>query len=261
MIDSHCHLDHLDLAPYGGYLRGALDAARQAGVRGFLCINVDLATADAMRARVGPADDIWFAMGQHPEGVAAVPDAAELDRRLREPRVVAVGETGLDYHRLGPDDTGAAVAAAQREAFALHLRAGARHGLPVVVHTRDAHEDTVRLLRDHAGAAAGVIHCFTEGPDAARRYLDQGFRISISGIVTFRSADVLRDVVREIPRDRLLIETDSPWLAPVPHRGRSNEPRFVVEVARTVAALQGLSVPELVDRTTENFFELFQRAA
>jgi TatD DNase family protein len=261
VIDSHCHLDHLDLEPWGGDLSAALDAARADGVRGFLCINVDLATADAMRQKVGAADDVWFAMGQHPEGVAEVPDPAALDACLRGPRVVAVGETGLDYFRIDASGADAKVAEAQRESFTLHLEAGRRHGLPVVVHTREAHDDTVALVRAHGGPDAGVIHCFTEGWDEARRYLDLGFRISLSGIVTFRSADALRDVARRIPADRLLIETDSPWLAPVPHRGRSNEPRYVVEVARTVAALQGLSVPELVDRTTENFFALFPRAA
>lgn len=264
MIDSHCHLDRLDLEPHDGSLAAALAAARAAGVRGFLCINVDLAMATAMQTQVGMHDDVWFAMGQHPEGVTSAPDVAALERSLALPRVVAVGETGLDYShdRALPEAAQEARFAWQRESFAAHLQVAAAHGLPTVVHARGATRDVCELIDRHADPAhAGVIHCFTEDLDAGRAYIELGFLLSISGIVTFRNARNLRDTVRALPLDRLLVETDSPWLAPVPYRGRSNEPRYVPKVAEQIAELKALPVETVIETTSDNFFRLFPRAA
>lgn len=264
MIDSHCHLDRLELPAHEGALDATLAAARCDGVAGFLCINVDLDGAARMQAAVGRHDDVWFAMGQHPEGVDGPVDPAALEALLELPRVVAVGESGLDYYHARDADADAEAQrfAWQRESFATHLRCAGAARLPTVVHSRNATADTCALIDAHASRdCAGVIHCFTEDLDAGMAYIELGFYLSISGIVTFRNAEALRDTVRSLPLDRLLIETDSPWLAPVPHRGKSNEPRHVVRVAECIAELKDCSV-ETIDRaTTENFFRLFDRAA
>ncbi|MDY0007552.1 MAG: TatD family hydrolase [Spongiibacteraceae bacterium] len=254
LVDSHCHLDRVDLSPYDGDMDAMLDAARARGVGRFLCIGIDRDNAPTVKAIADRYPDVYASVGIHPLDLAESVEAEDAIVALADhPKVVAIGETGLDYHYSSERKS------AQQESFHNHLRAAARLDKPVVVHTREAREDTLRLLREAASpSAAGVLHCFTESWEMARAALDLGFYISFSGIITFRNADSLRDVVRQVPMDRLLVETDSPYLAPVPHRGKKNEPRFVVEVAACVAEIKGLSIQSVKDQTTSNFNTLFR---
>jgi TatD DNase family protein len=209
-----------------------------------------------MRQLVEPFPEVSISVGVHPnERDRREPDPAELVELARDRRVVAIGETGLDYHYNEGDLDW------QRTRFRVHIEAARVCTKPLIVHTRDAREDTIAIMRE-AGAdrVGGVMHCFTETWEMARQALDLGFYVSFSGIITFKSAEALRDVVRRIPLDRLLIETDSPYLAPVPHRGKENEPRFVRHVAEQVAALRGLTVEQVAAITRENFFRLFSAA-
>jgi TatD DNase family protein len=196
---------------------------------------------------------VWASVGQHPEAAESPTDWIE--DYLGHPRVVALGETGLDYHHARD----ARLRGLQRERFDRQLTLANASGMPVIVHTRDAQADTRELLNSHAGVS-GVLHCFTESWELAAAALDLGFYISISGIVTFKNGGNVRDVARRVPRDRLLVETDSPWLAPVPHRGQTNEPLFVVDTARYLADLLDWEYAELAAQTTANFYELFRRA-
>lgn len=256
LVDSHCHLDRLDLAAHGGSLDAALDAARARGVGQFLCIGVSADNAAAVKALAGRYDDVHCSVGVHPLDLApGQPPALDwLLQELDHPRVVAIGETGLDYH-YEPE-----AAELQQQAFQLHLEAARITGKPVIVHTREARADTLALLREAALPQAGVLHCFTEDWDMARAALDIGFYISLSGIVTFRNAEALREVARQVPADRLLVETDSPYLAPVPHRGKANLPQYVREVAEFLAELRGMSYDALAEQTTANFYRLFPLA-
>lgn len=256
LVDSHCHLDRLDLAAHGGSLDAALDAARARGVGQFLCIGVSADNAAAVKALAGRYDDVHCSVGVHPLDLApGQPPALDwLLQELDHPRVVAIGETGLDYH-YEPE-----AAELQQQAFQLHLEAARITGKPVIVHTREARADTLALLREAALPQAGVLHCFTEDWDMARAALDIGFYISLSGIVTFRNAEALREVARQVPADRLLVETDSPYLAPVPHRGKANLPQYVREVAEFLAELRGVSYDMLAEQTTANFYRLFPQA-
>lgn len=257
LIDSHCHLDRLDLTAHEGSLDKALDAARARGVGKFLCIGVDAANAPVVKGLAEQYGDVWCSVGIHPLDLSRN-DPAGLDWLLTEvnhPRVVAIGETGLDYH-YEPES-----APLQQESFRYHLEAARQTGKPVIIHTREARADTLALLREADLPNTGVLHCFTEDWDMARAALDMGYYISLSGIVTFRNADALRDVARRIPADRLLVETDSPYLAPVPHRGKSNEPQFVCEVAAALAEVRGESLQQLWENTTANFHRLFPLTA
>ena len=256
LVDSHCHLDRLDLSACGGSLQAALDAARARGVGHFLCIGVSAANAAAVKQVAEQYSDVHCSVGVHPLDLepGAEPALDWLLSELAHPRVVAIGETGLDYH-YEPE-----AAALQQASFALHLQAAKITGKPVIVHTREARADTLTLLREAALPQAGVLHCFTEDWEMARAALDLGFYISLSGIVTFRNAEALRDVARQIPSDRLLVETDAPYLAPVPHRGKPNLPQYVREVAEYLAVLRGVSYETLVEQTGENFFRLFPLA-
>jgi TatD DNase family protein len=247
LVDSHCHLNYL---PDPG---GRLAAARDAGVGGLLCVGVDEAHIHEVLDLASREDDVWATVGLHPEGAGATLDWIEplLDRES----VVAVGETGLDYHHVEDDEQ----RRLQRLAFETQLGLADRHGLPVVIHTRAAEEDTLGLLRAFPGVR-GVLHCFTESWAMAEAALELGFYISISGIVTFRNGENVREVARRVPAERLLVETDAPWLAPVPHRGRQNEPAFVADTARGIAGLRGVSLEDLASVTTANFFRLFDRA-
>ena len=255
-IDSHCHLDRLKLDDYDGNLDLVIEAAREAGVSRMLCVGVDLDNAPEMVALAERYPEVFASVGVHPlDCKDAVPDLGLLKKLSENPRVIAIGETGLDYY-YSKDNT-----AIQQQSFINHLELAKECQLPVVIHTRDAREDTLQLMKEHGcETSTGVLHCFTESGEMARAALDMGYYISISGIVTFRNASALRDVVRHIPMDRLLLETDSPYLAPVPHRGKSNEPRFVADVARFVADLKGVSVEEMAQQTGENFHRLFSRA-
>lgn len=256
LIDSHCHLDRLDLSAHGGSLDAALAAARARGVGHFLCIGISADNAAAVKALSERYTDVDCTVGVHPldlqPGVAPALDW--LLAELNHPHVVAIGETGLDYH-YEPE-----AAELQRQAFRLHLQAAQITGKPVIVHTREARADTLALLREAALPQAGVLHCFTEDWPMAKAALDLGFYISLSGIVTFRNADALREVARQVPADRLLIETDAPYLAPIPHRGKPNLPEYVRDVAEFLAPLRGVAVDTLAEQTTQNFQRLFPLA-
>ncbi|MGA4321803.1 TatD family hydrolase [Ectopseudomonas hydrolytica] len=256
LIDSHCHLDRLDLAAHGGSLDAALDAARAAGVGHFLCIGVSADNAATVKGLAERYADVDCSVGVHPLDLepGAEPALDWLLGELAHPKVVAIGETGLDYH-YEPES-----AALQQASFRLHLEAARITGKPVIVHTREARADTLALLREAALPQAGVLHCFTEDWEMAKAALDIGFYISLSGIVTFRNAEALREVARQVPADRLLVETDSPYLAPVPHRGKPNLPQYVREVAKYLAVLRGVSYETLAEQTSSNFKRLFPLA-
>lgn len=255
LVDSHCHLDRLNLSAYAGGLPEALDAARAAGVDGFLCVGVALKDTAAVVAVAEAHADVVASVGVHPLDIGEGPEATDALRSwLPHPRVVAVGETGLDYHYAADSRQ------AQQDSFAAHLCLAAEADLPVIVHTREAVDDTLALMRAHAGTAAGVMHCFTESWAMARAALDMGFYVSFSGIITFKNAADLREVAAQVPLDRLLVETDSPYLAPVPFRGKPNQPLYLPAVAAELARLHGLTPEQLAERTTENFFRLFPRA-
>lgn len=254
LIDSHCHLDRLDLSRDGGDLNVALDRARANGVEHMLCVSIDLEAWPHMAALVAPFADVSISVGVHPnERERREPDVDELVELAAEPRVVAIGETGLDYFRSDGDLEW------QRARFRTHVRAARAAGKPLIIHSRDAKEDTLRILREErADFVGGVMHCFAEDWDMAERALALGFYISFSGIVTFRNAESLRDVARRVPADRVLVETDSPYLAPVPHRGKPNEPALVRDVAACIAQLRGLPLDALARITSDNFRRLFE---
>ncbi|HEY9037168.1 MAG TPA: TatD family hydrolase [Pseudomonadales bacterium] len=256
LVDSHCHLDRLKLNAYANGLPDALTQAREAGVGAFLCVCIDAGNvADVVRI-ADDWPDVVASVGVHPLDLAdTAPDLSFLSQWARHPRVVAVGETGLDYHYASENRQ------LQMDSFAAHLDFAAQEKLPVIVHTREAVDDTLDLMRAHASReSAGVMHCFTESWDMARQAIDLGFYISFSGIVTFRNAEALREVVKQVPLDRLLIETDSPYLAPIPYRGKPNEPKYLPAVAAEVARLKGVSVEEVIEATGNNFFNLFAKA-
>ncbi len=253
LIDSHCHLDLLEAGCCEGGLPGVLDAARALGVGHMLCVAVSLETYPAMRALIDPLPAVSVSVGVHPTGRGGPePDVERLVDLARDPRVIALGETGLDYYRSSGDLEW------QRERFRTHIRAAHRVKKPVIVHSRAARADTLRVLAEEdAGTVGGVMHCFAEDWDTARRALDLGLYLSFSGIVTFKSATELKEVARRVPLERMLVETDSPYLAPVPYRGKPNQPGYVHYVAAHIAELRGLPLETLAERTTENFHRLF----
>ena len=257
-VDSHCHLTFPELASQLPLIRQAMAEAQ---VDRALCICTTLEEFAQVHALALAHSNFWCSVGVHPdnEGVAE-PTLDDLLERAALPRVVAIGETGLDYYRLG--ERSVADMAWQRQRFEVHIRAARQCGKPLVIHTRSASNDTLALLRTHGqgGAlppATGVFHCFTESREVARAALDLGFYISFSGILTFKNAADLREVAAFVPLDRLLIETDSPYLAPVPYRGKTNNPSYVPFVARQVAELRGLPVEAVAQATTANFERLF----
>ena len=258
-VDSHCHLSFPELRARLPEIRAEMAAAQ---VDRALCICTTLEEFDDVHALALAHDNFWCSAGVHPdnEGVRE-PSLADLLALAAKPRVVAIGETGLDYYRLN----GRSVAdmAWQRERFRVHIRASRETGLPLVIHTRSASDDTLAILREEgaAGVAPGVFHCFTETDVVARAALDLGFYISFSGILTFKTAQSLRDVAAFVPLDRCLIETDSPYLAPVPYRGKTNSPAYVPFVAQQIAALKGVSVEAVAAATTDNFERLFKLPA
>ena len=252
IIDSHCHLDKLDTSHYTDGFAGLIAAAQANDVSQMLCISVDTEKFDPMMAQIAAYDFIHASAGLHPLSVEHLDCLSLLELQAQHPKVVAIGETGLDYFYQQDNS------ALQQQAFIAHLRLSKRLAKPVIVHTRSANEDTLRLLREEADQdAGGVIHCFTEDWTMAEACLDLGFYISISGIVTFNSANDLREVVKKIPMQRLLVETDAPYLAPVPHRGQQNEPKHVRLVAQYIADLKGVSLAELATQTSQNFTQLF----
>jgi TatD DNase family protein len=255
LIDSHCHLNYEGLAERR---EEVLANARAAGVAGFLNISTRQSEWDAVIAVAEANADIWATVGVHPHEADAHPDlgASALTDAASHPDVIAIGECGLDYYYDKSDR------AAQRERFAAHIEAARASGLPLVVHTRDAEGDTADILEQavNEGGVKGVLHCFTGSQELARKALDLGFFVSLSGIVTFKNAADLQETAKVIPDDRLLVETDSPFLAPVPHRGRVCEPAFVADTARFVAGLRGVDPETLAQQTTDNFFKLFDKA-
>jgi TatD DNase family protein len=255
LVDSHCHLSFPELYDRLPELRAAMVAS---GVGRALTICTTLEEFDRVHAIACTCPEIWCTAGVHPdnEGVTE-PGVDDLVERAGRGRVVAIGETGLDYYRLN----GRSIADMewQRERFRVHVRAARATGLPLVVHTRSASDDTLRLLREEGAAAVGgVFHCFTETDEVARAALELGFHISFSGILSFRNARDLHEVARRVPLDRCLVETDSPYLAPVPFRGKVNQPAYVAQVAQALAALKGLPVEEVAAATTANFERLFR---
>ncbi len=266
-VDSHCHLSFPELAERLTDIRAEMVAAQ---VDRALCICTTLEEFEQVHALATRYDNFWCSAGVHPdsEGVRE-PGLDELLALARRPKVVAIGETGLDYYRLN----GRSVAEMewQRERFRVHIRAARSSGLPLVVHTRSASDDTLAILREEGAARSsdgtpgdgpgGVFHCFTETDAVARAALDLGFYISFSGILTFKTAQALRDVAAFVPLDRCLIETDSPYLAPVPYRGRTNSPAYVPYVAKQIAALKGVPVEAVARATSANFERLFKLPA
>ena len=254
LVDSHCHLDHLDLAEREGGLDAVLADARAQGITQFLSVAVDLATSEALVALTAQYSHVYSSVGVHPlqKIDQPVPSVQQLVSLAQAEGVVAIGETGLDNFY------SAETFQWQRESFINHLLAAQQSGKPIIIHTRDARDETIALLRDYPLNAGGVMHCFTETWEMAEAAIALGFYISFSGIVTFNSATDLREVVKKVPLDRLLIETDSPWLAPVPHRGKQNEPQYVREVAQCVADLHQISLQALAEITTQNFHRLFK---
>ena len=258
LVDSHCHLSFPELH---GRLDEILAAMHDAGVGRAVCICTTLEEFEQVHSLASTHPELWCTAGVHPdnEGVRE-PDVDTLVALAQRPRVVGIGETGLDYYRLGErtvDDM-----AWQRERFAVHIRAARAIGLPLVIHTRSASDDTLSILREEgAGAVRGVFHCFTETMAVARAALDLGFHISFSGILTFRNAEDLREVARFVPLDRCLIETDSPYLAPVPKRGKTNEPAYVRHVAQALADLKQLPLEAVAQATSANAEALFRLRA
>ncbi len=254
-IDSHCHLDFPELAQD---LDAILARMRENRVDRALCVSVTLEDFPRVLALAQAHENLYASVGVHPDYPDCLePDVPTLVRLAAHPRIIATGETGLDYFRAEGDP--AQTHEWQRERFRVHIRAARQSGKPLIVHTRSASADTLAILKEEgADAIGGVMHCFTETWEVARAALDLGFYISMSGIVTFRSAQSLREVAAAVPLDRLLIETDSPYLAPVPHRGKTNEPGLVRHVGEFIAQLRGLDAESLADATTANFFRCFR---
>jgi TatD DNase family protein len=255
LIDSHCHLNYEGLVERQAEV---LENARERCIAGFLNISTRQREWNDIVALAERESDVWASVGVHPHEADAHPDlgAAALVEAADHPRVIAIGECGLDYYYDKSDR------AAQRERFGAHIEAARETGLPLVVHTRDAEDDTAEILGAavRQGGVTGVLHCFTGSAELARKGLDLGFYISLSGIVTFKNAADLQEIAKWLPADRMLVETDSPFLAPVPHRGQKCEPAFVADTAAFVAGLRGEGVEQLAEATTANFFRLFGKA-
>jgi len=251
-VDSHCHLDFPQLQEN---LPGILDNMKRNQVSHALCVSVNLPDWPRIVSLIDTHDNLWGSVGVHPDYEDTTePDVETLCRHAQHRKIVAIGETGLDYYRLSePLDW-------QRNRFRVHIRAANEAGLPLIIHTRSSAEDTLQLMREeNAAGCGGVMHCFTESWDVAQRAMEQNFYISLSGIVTFKNAVQLQEVARLMPLDRLLIETDSPYLAPVPYRGKLNDPSKVIHVAEKIAELKQISVNEVAEATTNNFFNLFKK--
>jgi TatD DNase family protein len=257
LIDTHCHLDMLDLAPYNDDINLAIDAAYQKGVRQLLGISIDLKKMDTILGFT-KRNGVYASCGVHPlQSEGLIQDELLLRQYAANPKVIAIGETGLDYFY----ETSALAHEAQKTSFIHHLKAAGSLGLPVIVHTRNAKEDTLSLIKQYGNRdTAGVLHCFTEDYEMAKAALDENYLISISGIVTFKTAADLKETVRKLPLESLIVETDSPYLAPVPYRGKKNEPKYVSEIAQYVADLKGIRYEALLEATAANFHRVFSKA-
>lgn len=253
-VDSHCHLDKLDYQDVHTNVSDVIAKAHQAKVQHLLSVGVTLDSFPKMLAMIEPFPHVYASCGVHPLDVQSDFSLDLFHQYAQHPQVVAIGETGLDYH-YQPE-----TAELQKLRFRQQIETAVASNKPLIIHTRNAQQDTLKLLKEgNAERCAGVIHCFTEDLNFAKAAMDLGFYISISGIVTFRQATELKAVVKELPLERLLIETDSPYLAPVPHRGKENQPAYVVEVAAYIAQLKGISLTEVAEKTTKNFKDLFLR--
>ena len=257
LVDSHCHLDRVDLEPYANDFSQFVSQTLESGVEQMLCVSIDLESWPAMVALIEDYPQITWSVGVHPnDRDRHEPSVLELVELSGGPRVVAIGETGLDYFRSDGDLEW------QRERFRTHIQAAKACGKPLIIHTRAAKQDTIQIMREEgADSPGGVMHCFTEDWPMARQALELGFFISFSGIITFKNAADLRDVVKQVPMEQLLIETDSPYLTPIPFRGKSNQPRYVRQVAECVAELKGMSVEAVGEQTKGNFHRCFPLAA
>lgn len=256
LIDSHCHLDFPDLH---NRLPGIIQAANAAGVRRLVTISTYVERFATYRALAEAHDNVFFTIGTHPHNAAAEPDTAvaQLVELSRHPRCIAIGETGLDYYY---DKSPREV---QQRVFRTHIAAARETGLPLVIHARDADDDMISILSEEMdkGRYKAVLHCFSSGQELAQVGVGLGFYVSFSGILTFKKSDVIRQIASAVPRDRLLVETDAPYLAPEPHRGHTNEPAYVTHTARVLAGVIGASEDELAQITTDNFYRLFSKAA
>lgn len=251
LVDSHCHLNFPELVANMG---SVLQSMQDNGVTHALCVSVTLDKFPEVLAVAESHERIYASVGVHPdyEDIPAF-TADDLVRLARHPKVIAIGETGLDYFRLSGDLEW------QRERFRVHIRAAIQSGKPLIIHTRAAAADTLKVMQEEgADRIGGVMHCFTESWEVAEAAMDMGFYISFSGIVTFKNAADLKEVAQKVPLDRMLIETDSPYLAPVPYRGKTNQPAYVKHVAEEIARLRGISIEEVATATTHNFFKLFK---
>jgi TatD DNase family protein len=256
LVDSHCHLDRLDLTAYDNNLALALAAAHEQGIVHMLCVSIDMEQAPLLQQIASQYPHISISVGLHPtEEKEDEPSMEELIALAQHPKVIAIGETGLDYYRVEEASLW------QQERFRRHIQAAKSVDKAIIVHSRNARADTIRILKEEgADGPGGVLHCFTENWEMAKQAIDLNFYISISGIVTFRNAVEVQEIAKQIPLDRLLIETDSPYLAPVPHRGKSNQPAWVRHVAEYIAELRGIPLEVLAEQTTDNFFRLFKHA-
>jgi len=253
-IDSHCHLDRVRLTPYDENFDLFVRETVNHQVSHMLCVSIDMESYPDMISLVKGYDNIFTSVGVHPnDRDRHEPDVEELVKvALNEPSNVAIGETGLDYFHNNGDMRW------QQDRFRTHIRAAIKADKPLIIHTRDAREDTIAILREEqADKVAGVMHCFTETWEMAQQAMEMGFYISFSGIVTFKNAAELKEVAKKVPLDRMLIETDSPYLAPVPYRGKPNEPLYVSKVAECIAELRAMDVADIASTTTENFNQLF----
>ena len=251
-VDSHCHVNFPELA---AQMPDILERMKNNGVERALCVSVNLPDWPGLLKLVEQHDELYASVGVHPDYEDTIePTVEDLIERSVHPKVIAIGETGLDYFRLTGDLSW------QRERFRRHIRAARQTQLPLIIHTRSSSQDTLDIMKEEgAQEARGVMHCFTESWEVAQASMDLGFYISFSGIVTFKKATELQDVARRMPLDRILIETDSPYLAPVPHRGKLNDPSKVIHVAEMIATLRGTTTKEIEDASTNNFFNLFNK--
>lgn len=253
LVDSHCHLDMLDLEALGMDLSGVIKAAAEQDVKHILSICVDMENAPVVKGIAEQFEQVYASIGKHPcETEGHEPTVDDLLLAADHPKVIAIGETGLDYYRSEPDED----MTWQHQRFVHHIQAAKQLELPLIIHTRSAREDTVRLL-DEQSAGPGVFHCFTESWEMAKAGLDMGLYISFSGILTFKNAEELREVARKVPLERILVETDAPYLTPVPYRGKLNRPGYTHYVAQCLAELKGVSYQKICQATTDNFSELF----
>jgi len=255
LVDSHCHLNFPD---FRDDLDSVIARAREAGVGVMQTICTDMAEFEEVRGIAGRYDHVYCSIGVHPNesGVTEIITSEELIEKSSHPKVIGIGETGLDYHYEKSDRE------SQKKSFLEHIKAARATGLPLIVHTRDADEDTVNMLSEEMakGKFKGLIHCFTSSKYLADKVIELGFYISLSGIISFKNAGAIRDAIVDVPLDRLLVETDAPYLAPIPHRGKRNEPSFVIYTNKILSELKQITPERSADITTENFFRLFDKA-